>query len=197
MENEFNYDLDRMKEAVQSPTVEMPDCVTTAEGIRAWLLDEAEVLECKRLVKLCEETGYTMPSGLTREERHKWARETMLAHDYWQKAQEVLTTRGNKRGIRIDLNGLTEAEACAKMAEIQLGARWYQVLVEGVPVTAFPEGVNWDPIAARTQLEFMTMDFTIKMDVYRKFIEHKCANMTMEQQDAACHKLLQRMRLIE
>ena len=86
MENEFNYDLDRMKEAVQSPTVEMPDYVTTAEGIRAWLLDEAEVLECKRLVKLCEETGYTMPSGLTREERHKWARETMLAHDYWQKA---------------------------------------------------------------------------------------------------------------
>ena len=33
----FNYDLERMKEAVESPTIKMPDNIKTAEELNEWL----------------------------------------------------------------------------------------------------------------------------------------------------------------
>ena len=36
-EPQFNYDLERMKEAVESPTIKMPDNIKTAEELNEWL----------------------------------------------------------------------------------------------------------------------------------------------------------------
>ena len=36
-EPQFNYDLERMKEAVESPTIKMPDNIKSAEELNEWL----------------------------------------------------------------------------------------------------------------------------------------------------------------
>lgn len=195
-EEPFNYDLNRIKEAVESPTVSMPDHIKTPGEIRRWLLEESEVLEIERLVKLCEEKSYTMPSGLSRKERHEWAKQTLAAHEFHQEAQKVLCGRGKGKGVHISSDGLTEAQFMDKMAQYQACLRWYQVIVHNADIKSFPEGLYWDHVTARTQHEFMTMDFITKMDVYRRFITQDCANKLPHEQDAACYELLKHMRLV-
>lgn len=40
-------------------------------------LDEYPHIDMDRLEELCNEKSYTMPSGMTREQRHKWAKENL------------------------------------------------------------------------------------------------------------------------
>ena len=185
----FDFDLERMKKAVQGESITPPDNIRTADGFREWLLDEGDRLEVERLVKLCEEKSYTMPSGLSREERRAWAKQTLAAHEFHQEAQRILTSRGKGRGVDLDLAGLSLEQVQDKLAKHQTAVRWYQVIVHNNDPETYPPSAYWDPDTVRTQYEFMTMPHEFKLEVYRMFIEKDTAHMTPQERDAACAEL--------
>ena len=196
MSDNFDFDLERMKKAVESPTVYPPADLTTADDFRHWLLDEANRLEQERLIELCQEKSYTMPSGLTREERHAWAKQTLAAHEFNQQAQEILCSRGKKPGIPAPSSkGLTLEQYQDKIAHYQRQIRLYSVIVEGTKIDTYPEGLYWEHIEVETRIRFGTLSFEDKMAVYRMYLERECSVMTPSARDQAASVLLKMLRL--
>lgn len=196
VQSEFNFDLDRIKKAVESKTLVMPSNITTADGFRNWLLEEADRIEVERLVELCEEKSYRMPEGLTREERHAWAKQTLLAHEYHQAAQVLLASRRNGPGVLAPSSkGLTEEQYHEVMMKYQKHIRLYSVIVNKMPVESFHESLYWDHVVIDTQIKYGTLPFEDRMAVYKMFLERDCKDLTYVERNAAANEMMKVLRL--